>query len=333
MSLLALGLYVISTLVIAATLLPFWRTHRWWVRLCDFPRFQVAILGLAIVVSLPLVRWPLSMFEILLTGAVATSVLWQLSWIWRYFPGGPKEVLSSSAAPPNAATCISLLTINVFQKAREAGALINIIFEADPDVVFAVETDEWWCSLLTDALRSRYPYTLIYPLSNGYGLALFSRLELVEPTIRFLIDEAIPSIKTGIRLRSGSVIDLYGMHPQPPAPHQDSAERDSELLRVAKEVGASKRPSIVLGDLNDVAWSRTTSDFKEAGGLLDPRRGRGFFNTFPAAVPGLRYPLDYIFHSPHFAVGDMRVLPRCQSDHLPLIAKLCIEPATRDEKK
>ena len=34
--------------------------------------------------------------------------------------------------------------------------------------------------VLTDALRSRYPYTLIYPLSNGYGLALFSRLELVD---------------------------------------------------------------------------------------------------------------------------------------------------------
>ena len=70
-----------------------------------------------------------------------------------------------------------------------------------------------------------------------------------------MVDEAIPSLKTGVRLRSGSVIDLYGMHPQPPAPQQDSAEREYRVALVAKEIRASTRPSIVLGDLNDVAWS------------------------------------------------------------------------------
>jgi endonuclease/exonuclease/phosphatase (EEP) superfamily protein YafD len=120
------------------------------------------------------------------------------------------------------------------------------------------------------------------------------------------------------------VIDLYGLHPQPPAPQQDSIERDVELVMVGKEIKRAKRPAIVLGDLNDVAWSPMTLSFKSAGGLLDPRRGRGFFNTYPARLPGLRYPLDYIFHTPHFAVCDMRVLPRFQSDHLPLVASLCL---------
>ena len=83
--------------------------------------------------------------------------------------------------------------------------------------------------------------------------------------------------------------------PTTPSTAQDSAERDSEFLRVEEEIGASKRPSIVLGDLNDVAWSRTTSDFKEAAGLWILAGVAGFFNTFPAAVPGLRYPLDYVF--------------------------------------
>ena len=52
---------------------------------------------------------------------------------------------------------------------------MNTIFEPDPDVVFAVETDEWWCSLLADALRSRYPFTLDLPplewLRSGAVLA------------------------------------------------------------------------------------------------------------------------------------------------------------------
>ena len=57
------------------------------------------------------------------------------------------------------------------------------------------------------------------------------------------------------------------------------------------------------------------------GGLLDPRRGRGFYNTYPARLPGLRYPLDYIFTTPHLSVSKMQVLPKFGSDHLPLLAK------------
>jgi len=316
-------LYLMGILIIVATILPLSRSHRWWVRICDFPRFQVAVIAMGLLVLLLLTGWPFGILDFILFTAVALSAMWQVSWVWRYVPGAPLEVESRYIAV-GAPERIALLTTNVLQKSRDSGALLKIIGEADPDLVLAVETDEWWCSRLTEGLRARYRHSLLYPLSNGYGLAAFSRLELTDPSIRFLVDDAIPSLKTGIRLRSGAVIDLYGLHPQPPAPQQDSIERDVELVMVGKEIKRAKRPAIVLGDLNDVAWSPTTLSFKSAGGLLDPRCGRGFFNTYPAGLPGLRYPLDYIFHTPHFAVCDMRVLPRFQSDHLPLVASLCL---------
>ena len=68
---------------------------------------------------------------------------------------------------------------------------------------------------------------------------MFSRLELLQPTIRFLVDDAIPSIKTGVRLRSGAVVDLYGLHPQPPAPLQ-------ELDRATRGACARKLLLVVL---------------------------------------------------------------------------------------
>jgi hypothetical protein len=58
---------------------------------------------------------------------------------------------------------------------------------------------------------------------------------------------------------------------------------------------------------------------------FDPRRGRGLFNTYPARLPGLRYPLDYVFHSPHFVVSNMQVLPRFQSNHLALAVSLVLK--------
>jgi endonuclease/exonuclease/phosphatase (EEP) superfamily protein YafD len=317
---LAVAFHVLGAATLLVILLPMWRTPRWWVRICDFPRFQVALLALAILVVWPLVRWPVSTDWIVL-GAVAAAFIWQMSWVWRYLPGAPTEVRQAKEAA-GAPAAIALLTTNVLQKNRDDDRLLRIILNAQADVILAVETDEWWCSQLAAALRSRYPHGLQHPLSNGYGLSLYSRLELIRPQVRFVVDEAIPSIRTGVRLRTGAVIDLYCVHPQPPAVHQDSAERDAELVLVGREIRQRGRPAILLGDLNDVAWSPSTMRFTRAGGLLDPRRGRGFFNTYPARMPGLRYPLDYVFSTPHFEVSLMRVLPEFGSDHLPLIAAL-----------
>ena len=316
--------HLLAAVIVAVTVLPMWQTSHWWVRLCDFPRYQVAGLSLSLLILMPLIIGPLTAPDLAIFGAVVLAASWQISWIWRYLPGAPKEV-PSSVPETSSPDRFALLTTNVFKDCRDASALLQIITDADPDLILAVETDEWWCSRLSEALRTRYQYGLNYPLSNGYGIALFSRLELVQPAIRFLVDDAIPSVKAGVRLRSGAVIDLYGLHPQPPAPLQDSTERDLELVLVGREIKNTSHPSVVLGDLNDVAWSPTTAEFVRAGDLRDPRRGRGFFNTYPARLPGLRYPLDYVFHTKHFSISDMRVLPKTGSDHLPLTAVLTLD--------
>jgi endonuclease/exonuclease/phosphatase (EEP) superfamily protein YafD len=308
-------------LVLLATILPLWRTSRWWVRLLDFPRFQILVVGAIVLIALPAVSWPLSGGELAFAAALAFALLWQLSWVWRYLPFSPTEVERCSEASDSPRR-LALLTANVLQTSKDAESFLGIVAQVEPDLVFAVETDEWWCARLQEGLAARYPHKLLYPLSNGYGMCLFSRLEIVEPSVRFLVDEAVPSIKARVRLRSGALIDFFGLHPQPPAPLQDSTQRDAELVQVGREIARKRRPAIVLGDLNDVAWSPTTSKFKAIGGLVDPRRGRGFFNTYPARLPGLRYPLDYVFHTPHFGICEMRVLPRFRSDHLALVVTL-----------
>jgi endonuclease/exonuclease/phosphatase (EEP) superfamily protein YafD len=57
--------------------------------------------------------------------------------------------------------------------------------------------------------------------------------------------------------------------PAAPRPGEDTAHRDAELVVVAREIKARGRPAIVMGDLNDVAWSRTTLMLERIGGLLD----------------------------------------------------------------
>jgi endonuclease/exonuclease/phosphatase (EEP) superfamily protein YafD len=110
-------------------------------------------------------------------------------------------------------------------------------------------------------------------------------------------------------------------------------ERDAELLLVGKRVCEAKLPVVVCGDLNDVAWSRTTRLFQKTSRLVDPRKGRGLFSTFHARVPGFRFPLDHIFHSLTFRLVTMRRLPYVGSDHFPVYAMLSLEPTAGREQE
>ena len=79
----------------------------------------------------------------------------------------------------------------------------------------AVETDNWWHKQL-EVLDGDYPHSLKQPQGNHYGMHFFSKLELRSPAVRFLVEDDVPSVRAGMRLRSGHWIEFYGIHPRPP---------------------------------------------------------------------------------------------------------------------
>jgi endonuclease/exonuclease/phosphatase (EEP) superfamily protein YafD len=97
---------------------------------------------------------------------------------------------------------------------------------------------------------------------------------------------------------------------------------------VGRAVKEANEPTLVVGDLNDVAWSDTTTLFQKISGLLDPRVGRGMYNTFDANNPLLRWPLDHVFHSNHFKLLKLKRLAAFGSDHFPVYVALSYEPGT-----
>ena len=154
-------------------------------------------------------------------------------------------------------------------------------------------------------------------------MVLLSRLPLSETEVRFLVMEEVPSIKAIVALPDGRKFTLYVVHPEPPLPFEDTLGRDGELVLTAGEIKADPLPAIVTGDLNDVAWSRTTQRFQRLSGLLDPRVGRGFFNTFDARFLFLRWPLITSFMT-HNSGWSGSMFARYRLRHFPMLFELAL---------
>lgn len=312
-------------LAVLWTLVPLIRHEAWWIRAFEFPRVQIAVLTAGALILYVAVTDLDKPRQIVMALVLLACIAAQLFRIFPYTSFSRTQV--KAARSPDPADCISLLIANVWMPNREAETLLGFIRARDPDVVLAVETDSWWESQL-EALDSDYPYSVKHPLDNLYGIHLYSKLELVDPQLKFLVEEGVPSVHSGIVLRSGQRAELRCLHPAPPSPTENptAKERDAELLRVAKALDGNNRPVIVCGDLNDVAWSYTTRLFQRISELIDPRIGRGMYSTFHARYPFIRWPLDHIFVSTDFTLVALERLPYFGSDHFPIFARVCHTP-------
>ncbi|MCW8108266.1 endonuclease/exonuclease/phosphatase family protein [Alteromonas ponticola] len=317
-------LIIASSLFLATSILPLFPGHHWLIRVWEFPRVQQAVLILACISGwlfyLQSNSWLSSAFIALLV----IALIWQCRWIFPYTFLAPKEV--HQVEEEQEKNTISILTSNVYMHNKNFEGLLSLVKQYDPDMVVTLESNSWWESALSQ-LHDTYPHRIACPLENLYGIHLFSKIPFVESSTRFIVEDDVPSIELTIDM-NGQAVKMYFLHPKPPSPTEnESAEpRDHELAIVGREVKKSSIPVVITGDLNDVAWSPTTRQFRKLSGTLDPRIGRGFFNTFHAKYPLIKWPLDHIFHTKEFELIAIKRLPEYGSDHYPLYTKLQLTP-------
>jgi len=315
----------------AGTLLSFSSHPHWFVRGWDFPRVQIACLAVAsgTLHAFCFGEWTsLDWLFLVVMGAVSS---WQGYRIYPYTPFARTQVRRTSQPSPDST--LTILISNVEMENQHFDKFLATVRQCDPDVILALETDMVWERQLRP-LETTHKYVVRQPQSNFYGMMLFSRFAITSCEVRFMVQDDIPSIHTEIALPSGVRVHLHGVHPRPPEPirDQDSKPRDAELVILGKEVGKFDRPTVVAGDLNDVAWSPVSRLFLRLSGLLDARKGRGLYNTWNANQPLLRFPLDHVFHSHHFKLVHLKRMPSIGSDHFPVCATLTYEPEAKFEQ-
>ncbi len=326
------ALLIICSLLLLFTILPFIKKQYWVFRVCEYPRLQKFV---ATLIAILVLLFYFSVDDILMLVILMAMILNAAYLLYLITPftklAKVQVVQIENEVPENG---IRIMISNVLQDNKNYKGCLNEINLVNPDVVLLLETNLKW-EKETKSLENTFPFEVKVPLENKYGMLLYSKFPLDNAAIQYMVEEDIPSIHTEITLVSGQKMQMYAVHPTPPVPNENpsSKERDKELLLVAELALKSKLPVIVVGDLNDVAWSDTTELFLKMSGLLDPRRGRGFFNTFHAYYPFLRFPLDHTFISVDWKLKEIKRLNNFDSDHFPMFISLQYEKQAHLEQQ
>lgn len=350
-------LRVASLLLIFFTLLPLARTGFWFVRGWDFPRMQLTVM-LFIAASVCVLAIGQTTFRrqettsqsrrhskelMIWCGLLSAACIWQASHVIVFTPVFSPEVASSK----DLESSFDVMIANLDFENEHFGAVTDEIRAVEPAVLILIEINAAWQTGL-DGLRQDYSNHHDVIRDDGLGISIWSNLNIESAETKFVVEETRPSIWAKLEL-AGELINLVAVHPTPPGlndstgtERRNSRVRDAELISIAKNVADHQDEHwIIAGDFNDVAWSHTTRLFKRISGLRDPRVGRSFMGTYHAEYPLLRFPIDQIFLSDGFAIGELSRKKLTGSDHFAVTSRVSLSqsrvgvtPETeRDDRK
>jgi endonuclease/exonuclease/phosphatase (EEP) superfamily protein YafD len=275
-------------------------------QLLAFLPWLLAPAGLALLCAL-LARW--------WTGLVwAVAVLGLLAWYLE-----PYGKADEPDGPPLAR--LRVLTANV-ELGRGTPALVPVVRDRHPDVVFVQECGSGCRTALEHAVASAYPHRRAAEGDGSEGSLVLSRFPLT-PAAGVPGTMGMPGAVADVR---GHTVRLQLAHPVPPLPDRIGRWR-RELARLRAYAAADTRtPTILAGDFNasqDHAAFRHVLDT----GLADAARLAGHDRTpsWPsrtASVLGTQ--IDHVLVSRDFTTTGARFLRLSGSDHRALVVDLTL---------
>ena len=318
-------LYAIVLFLAVCSILSIFRnTESRYLKMLDFPRIQFFILSLISLLFYIILRTRWRWYNYLVVAGLLCGLAINGSYLIHY-TGLVAEAVPSEKTLKAGDVRFSLLLTNVKMDNRETRPLIDLIKLKNPDMVLAMEVNERWDEELK-ILKKEYPYSQHTINEVAYGMVLYSKLPIDKIEVDYLNNEKVPSFEGVITLADNKRIDLHCIHPVPPTHFKDLPDNEGQpetaLKQLGKEIGASKLPTVVAGDLNDVVWSHVDELTGTQGILKDVRVGRGFYNSYNAENFFMKWPLDHIFVTGEIRLKKLERLPKIGSDHYPMYVEL-----------
>ena len=304
---------VCVALVVALNLVPLAARLYWMLELTTHFRVQyLAVTALMLAVAALRRRW-IPVAVLIAAGAVsATPVL-------PYLPlSGGAYVVADTGVPP-----LKVLTVNVSYRPFLPRRLLEIVREADPDIVVVQELTPHAERVLAD-LDTAFPHYRKFPAERQYGIGLWSRYEIESGATIAL--GRLPAIQARVRGPSGS-FTVIGVHLSAPMTQRRAAARNQQLVELAALSAAVDGPLIVAGDFNTTPYSPYFTDLLETARLTDSRRGRTLSPSWPTMLRLVGIPIDHVAVNDGFTILSHRRLPNFESDHFGALVEVALRHA------
>ncbi len=233
----------------------------------------------------------------------------------------PKDQIFS-ISPQQQKTKIKLIHLNILSSNRNQEAITRLITQENPDIFLVQEVDNFWHNYLKK-LKNQYPYQLILPRTDNFGIALLSKIEPIEIKDFIINLSDTPSIFARFPYED-KYFNLISAHPLPPINVQYFQRRNLQLNALINKFNTDQNPTIITGDFNITPWS-SYYQVIESSKFRNARDGIGILATWPANFLFFGIPIDHIFVSPEVKVLSLKTGKSVGSDHLPLITEVELE--------
>ncbi|MEO1201206.1 MAG: endonuclease/exonuclease/phosphatase family protein, partial [Pseudomonadota bacterium] len=272
-------------------------------------RLQYLFAALLLTIAFLMLRWP--SYSVAGIATVALNAWFVVPW---YIP--PDE-------PPPRDADLKIMLSNVLATNASAERFIALVSEEAPDVVVIQEATPDWMAQLGD-LHADYPHRIAESREDPFGIAVYSKLELVSAAVNASVPMGFPEIV--VRLGVGErALNLITTHPMPPIGGNNYSSRNLQLEAVAQLAARTPEPLVVIGDLNITMWAHRYQRLVDTAGLNNARSGFGVHPSWPLFMPFAMIPIDHCLVSDGIQVTSFESGPSIGSDHLPIIVSLALD--------
>ncbi len=239
----------------------------------------------------------------------------------------------------NAACVLMLLVptgLSVSPKTREDLTILNMnlqygnqnyelvdrtIRKYAPDMVTLEELTPSMYAHLKSVLTD-YPYQLVVPRTDPYGIGLFSKRKLVltdENPLKVPLPLAIRG-DTEVDSRIVSVIPVHVCGPT----SSIGCELDKTLADNLATFRAEdpNRSVILIGDMNSTPGSQIFRQLIDSEKFRDSERGFWLQCSWPVGMPLLSIPIDHCLFTRDWICKSLSLADSVSSDHYPLVVRL-----------
>ncbi|MGE0200432.1 MAG: endonuclease/exonuclease/phosphatase family protein [Candidatus Melainabacteria bacterium] len=226
-----------------------------------------------------------------------------------------------------------VMQVNLHVSNNRYADVANNIRRENPNVVALEELSQEWANMIASELKPEYPYQVMFPREDAFGVGLISKTPVESFEQRFYGDlesiRVLPVPALVVELAS-PVLRIVVAHPPPPFTLRMFEGRNRYLNAMAEHAAhLGETGSVVLmGDLNMTPWSGYYRQFVVESTLKDSLALKAGGATWPSYFPPLWIPIDHVMVSDRIRVFERHTGAAAGSDHLPVIVTLSV-PSVR----